>query len=49
VTPDPPEDNGTFGDEGAGPDEPESVLDDPTNQAAAQQIRDSTIDGSESA
>jgi len=36
-------DTGTFGDEGAGPDDPEHVLQEPENLDAARQIRDSTI------
>ena len=33
-----------FGDEGAGPEEPDEILNDPENQAAADAIRDSTLD-----
>jgi hypothetical protein len=32
-----------YGDEGAGPEEPDDVIDDPENQAAATAIRDSTL------
>ena len=31
-----------FGDEGAGPEEPADVLEDPENKAAAEAIREST-------
>jgi hypothetical protein len=37
----------TFGDEGAGPEEPPEVINDPENQAAAEAIRDSTLDQEE--
>lgn len=33
-----------FGDEGAGPEESDEVVNDPENQAAAKEIRDSTIE-----
>ena len=32
-----------FGDEGAGPGEPDEVINDPENQAAADAIRESTL------
>jgi hypothetical protein len=34
----------SLGDEGAGPEEPPEVINDPENQAAAEAIRDSTIE-----
>lgn len=33
-----------FGDEGAGPEEPPEVIEDPENQAAAEAIRESTLE-----
>jgi hypothetical protein len=33
----------TFGDEGAGPEEDDDVLNDPENKAAADAIRESTL------
>lgn len=36
-----------FGDEGAGPEEPEEVVNDPANQEAARAIRESTLDPSD--
>jgi hypothetical protein len=40
-----PEDGGqTFGDEGAGPEEPDEVINQPENQAAATAIRESTLE-----
>lgn len=45
--PEPEEEPETFGDEGAGPEEPPEVIEDPENQAAAKAIRDSTLDDEE--
>ena len=39
-----PEHEQTFGDEGAGPEEPPEVIEDPDNQAAATAIRESTLE-----
>jgi hypothetical protein len=37
-----------FGDEGAGPEEPEAVINDPINQEAAAAIRASTLEPADS-
>ena len=42
-SPDMPDEPDYFPDEGAGPEEPDEVLNDPENQAAAEAIRESTL------